>query len=119
MSRSLKKGPFIDPKLEAKIVAQAEGNKKSVIKTWSRASMISPDFVGQTIAVHNGNKFIPVYVTENMVVVKRRSGEVDVIPFYKSGKVWRVDQENTVTIGYGNNTVEEVVAEGNVTVTTF
>lgn len=58
-------------------------------------------------------------VTENMVVVKRRSGEVDVIPFYKSGKVWRVDQENTVTIGYGNNTVEEVVAEGNVTVTTF
>lgn len=62
MSRSLKKGPFIDPKLEAKVVAQAEGNKKSVIKTWSRASMISPDFVGQTIAVHNGNKFIPVYV---------------------------------------------------------
>ena len=58
---------FIDPKLEAKVVAQAEGNKKSVIKTWSRASMISPDFVGQTIAVHNGNKFIPVYVTENMV----------------------------------------------------
>ena len=67
MSRSLKKGPFIDPKLEAKVVAQAEGNKKAVIKTWSRASMISPDFVGQTIAVHNGNKFIPVYVTENMV----------------------------------------------------
>ena len=60
MSRSLKKGPFIDPKLEAKVVAQAEGNKKTVIKTWSRASMISP-------AVHNGNKFIPVYVTENMV----------------------------------------------------
>ena len=54
-------------------------------------------------------------VTDNMVVVKRRNGEVDVIPFYKSGKVWRVDQENTVTIGYGNNTVEEVVAEGNVT----
>ena len=51
MSRSLKKGPFIDPKLEAKVVAQAEGNNKSVIKTWSRASMISPDFVGQTIAV--------------------------------------------------------------------
>ena len=50
MSRSLKKGPFIDPKLEAKVVAQAESNKKNVIKTWSRASMISPDFVGQTIA---------------------------------------------------------------------
>ena len=67
MSRSLKKGPFIDPKLEAKVVAQAEGNKKAVIKTWSRAIMISPDFVGQTIAVHIGIKFIPVYVTENMV----------------------------------------------------
>ena len=67
MSRSLKKGPFIDPKLEAKVVAQAEGNKKAVIKTWSRASRSSPDFVGQTIAVHNGNNFIPVYVTENMV----------------------------------------------------
>ena len=67
MSRSLKKGPFIDPKLEAKIVAQAEGNKKSVIKTWSRASMISPDFVGQTIAVHNGRQHVPVYINENMV----------------------------------------------------
>lgn len=67
MSRSLKKGPFIDPKLEAKIVALTEGNKKAVVKTRSRASMISPDFVGQTVAVHNGNKFIPVYVTENMV----------------------------------------------------
>ena len=66
MSRSLKKGPYIDPKLEAKVIAAAEGTK-AVIKTWSRASMISPDFVGQTIAVHNGNKFIPVYVTENMV----------------------------------------------------
>ena len=119
MSRSLKKGPFIDPKLEAKVVAQAEGNKKSVIKTWSRASMISPDFVGQTIAVHNGNKFIPVYVTENMVVVKRRSGEVDVIPFCKEGNVWRIDQEHVVTIGYGNNTVEDSVADGDVTIMTF
>ena len=60
MSRSLKKGPYIEPKLEARVIAQNEGGKKSVIKTWSRASMISPDFVGQTIAVHNGNKFIPV-----------------------------------------------------------
>ena len=67
MSRSLKKGPYIEPKLESRVIAQNEGGKKSVIKTWSRASMISPDFVGQTIAVHNGNKFIPVYVTENMV----------------------------------------------------
>lgn len=67
MSRSLKKGPYIHWKLEKKVLAQAEKKKKSVIKTWSRASMISPDFVGQTIAVHNGNKFIPVYITENMV----------------------------------------------------
>ncbi|MFI3287676.1 MAG: 30S ribosomal protein S19 [Rikenellaceae bacterium] len=67
MSRSLKKGPYIFHKLEAKVLEQNESGKKSVIKTWSRASMISPDFVGHTIAVHNGNKFIPVYVTENMV----------------------------------------------------
>ena len=67
MSRSLKKGPFISLKLEKKVIAMNETNKKEVIKTWSRASMISPDFVGHTIAVHNGNKFIPVYITENMV----------------------------------------------------
>lgn len=67
MSRSLKKGPFIEFKLEKRVVEQSESGKKKVIKTWSRRSMISPDFVGQTIAVHNGNKFIPVYVTENMV----------------------------------------------------
>jgi len=67
MSRSLKKGPFIDFKLEKKVLTMNEGGKKSVIKTWARHSMISPDFVGHTIAVHNGNKFIPVYVTENMV----------------------------------------------------
>ena len=67
MSRSLKKGPFIDYKLEKRVLEATESGKKSVIKTWSRRSVISPDFVGQTIAVHNGNKFIPVYVTENMV----------------------------------------------------
>ena len=67
MSRSLKKGPYINLKLEKKINAMNESGKKTVVKTWSRASMISPDFVGHTIAVHNGNKFIPVYVTENMV----------------------------------------------------
>lgn len=67
MSRSLKKGPFIDIKLSKKIEDNIKSSKKTVVKTWSRRSMISPDFVGQTIAVHNGNKFIPVYVTENMV----------------------------------------------------
>lgn len=67
MSRSLKKGPYIDFNLEKKVLAMNEGGKKSVIKSWARASMISPDFIGHTVAVHNGNKFIPVYVTENMV----------------------------------------------------
>ncbi|MBN1414521.1 MAG: 30S ribosomal protein S19 [Bacteroidales bacterium] len=67
MSRSLKKGPFIEYKLEKRILNMNKSGKKSVIKTWSRRSVISPDFVGHTIAVHNGNKFIPVYVTENMV----------------------------------------------------
>lgn len=67
MSRSLKKGPFIDFKLERRVLGMNEANKKSVVKTWARASVISPDFVGHTIAVHNGNKFIPVYITENMV----------------------------------------------------
>jgi len=67
MSRSLKKGPYIHYKLEKRVIESQAAAKKSVIKTWSRASIISPDFVGVTIAVHNGNKFIPVYVTENMV----------------------------------------------------
>ena len=67
MSRSLKKGPFIAYKLERRILALNEKNAKQALKTWSRASVISPDFVGHTINVHNGNKFIPVYITENMV----------------------------------------------------
>jgi len=67
MSRSLKKGPYVDFKLEDKINKMNSSNKKQVIKTWARRSTISPVFVGHTIAVHNGNKFIPVYITENMV----------------------------------------------------
>ncbi|MBC7382586.1 MAG: 30S ribosomal protein S19 [Bacteroidia bacterium] len=67
MARSLKKGPFVEVKLEKKVFAMNDNKKKSVIKTWSRRSMITPDFVGHTFAVHNGSKFIPVYVTENMV----------------------------------------------------
>ena len=67
MSRSLKKGPFADAELLKKVDAMNAGGQKSVIKTWSRRSTIFPSFVGHTIAVHNGNKFIPVYVTENMV----------------------------------------------------
>jgi small subunit ribosomal protein S19 len=67
MSRSLKKAPFVHYKLMKRVDEAQEGQKKSVIKTWSRSSTITPDFVGLTIAVHNGNKFIPVFVTENMV----------------------------------------------------
>jgi small subunit ribosomal protein S19 len=68
MARSISKGPYVDAKLEKKVTAIADGKaKKGVVKTWSRRSTITPDFVGQTFAVHNGNKFIPVYVTEFMV----------------------------------------------------
>ena len=67
MSRSLKKGPYVDFKLEKKINVANSSNKKQVIKTWARRSTISPLFVGHTFAVHNGNKFIPVFVSENMV----------------------------------------------------
>ena len=67
MSRSAKKGPFIDDHLTKKIDAMNQINDKKVVRTWSRRSTIHPDFVGHTIAVHNGRKFIPVYVTENMV----------------------------------------------------
>ncbi len=67
MSRSLKKPPFVHYKLMQRVIEAQSSQKKAVIKTWSRASMITPEFVGLTIAVHNGNKFIPVYVTENMV----------------------------------------------------
>jgi small subunit ribosomal protein S19 len=67
MTRSVKKGPFIDFKLEKRVLEMNENGKKTVLKTWSRRSVISPDFVGHTVAVHNGSKFIPVYVTENMV----------------------------------------------------
>ncbi|MBI5878333.1 MAG: 30S ribosomal protein S19 [Chloroflexi bacterium] len=67
MGRSLKKGPFIDPKLVKKIDALNARNDKKVIKTWSRASQISPEMVGHTIAVHDGRRHVPIYVTENMV----------------------------------------------------
>jgi small subunit ribosomal protein S19 len=67
MSRSLKKPPFVHYKLNQRVEQAQSSGKKSVIKTWSRASTITPDFVGLTIAVHNGKTFIPVYVTENMV----------------------------------------------------
>ena len=67
MGRSVKKGPFTDTHLEAKMAVLNAANEKKVVRTWSRRSTILPEFVGHTIAVHNGKKFVPVYVTENMV----------------------------------------------------
>ena len=67
MGRSLKKGPFADPKLLAKVEALNDGGKKTIIKTWSRRSTIFPSFIGHTLAVHDGRKHVPVFVTENMV----------------------------------------------------
>jgi len=67
MARSVKKGPFVDDHLMKKIMELNKRGEKKVIKTWSRRSTITPDFIGHTIAVHNGNKFVPVYITENMV----------------------------------------------------
>ena len=67
MSRSLKKGPYIDERLITTLEAMNESGDKKVVKTWRRRSTIAPEFVGHTLAVHNGNKFIPVYITENMV----------------------------------------------------
>ncbi|MBI5674704.1 MAG: 30S ribosomal protein S19 [Nitrospirae bacterium] len=67
MPRSLKKGPFVEAKLQKRILAMNENNDRKLFKTWSRRSTVTPDFIGHTIAVHNGRKFIPVYITENMV----------------------------------------------------
>ena len=67
MSRSLKKGPFVDTSLLEKVESMNRANEKKVVKTWSRRSTVIPEMVGHTMAVHNGKKFIPVYVTENMV----------------------------------------------------
>ena len=67
MPRSVKKGPYLDAKLLEKVAKQNESGRKKVIKTWARRSMISPEFVGHTLAIHNGKKFLPIFITENMV----------------------------------------------------
>ena len=67
MARSVKKGPFVDARLLMRVHAMNEKKEKRVLKTWSRSSTVTPDFVGHTLAVHNGNKFVPVYISENMV----------------------------------------------------
>jgi len=81
MSRSLKKGPFIDQKLLKKIVAMNQSGNKRVIKTWARRSTISPEMVGHTLAVHNGKQFIPVYISENMV--GHKVGEFSITRVYR------------------------------------
>jgi len=81
MSRSLKKGPFIDVHLLEKVEAMNQASEKKVIKTWSRRSTVVPEMVGHTIAVHNGKKFIPVYITENMV--GQKLGEFAPTRFFK------------------------------------
>ena len=81
MSRSLKKGPFVEARLLGRVQTMNKANEKKVLKTWSRASVIFPDFIGHTVAVYNGKKHIPVYVTENMV--GHRLGEFSPTPTYR------------------------------------
>ena len=99
MTRSLKKGPFIDEKLFAKIEAMNNTGEKRVSKTWARRSTISPEFVGHTLAVHNGNKFIPIFITENGV-----DDSQDVLrPRYileHLHALWKVMNENSMVEGY-------------------
>ena len=93
MARSLKKGPFIDDHLLKKIFTFNESGEKKVIKTWSRRSTISPEFVGHTIAIHNGNKFIPVYITENMV--GHKLGEFSPTRTYRGHAGQRLTERST------------------------
>ena len=93
MARSLKKGYFIYFKLQRKIDVLNKAGQKKVIKTWSRASTITPEFVGHTIAVHNGNKFIPVYVSENMV--GHKLGEFSPTRIYRGHSGHRKDQKSS------------------------
>lgn len=90
MARSLRKGPYVYYKLQRKVDALNDSGKKKVVKTWSRSSMITPDFVGHTIAVHNGKQFIPVYVTENMV--GHRLGEFAPTRTFRSHAMGRKDK---------------------------
>ena len=97
MGRSIKKGPYVDHNLEDKVSALVKSNKKTVIKTWSRRSTIIPDFVGHTFAVHNGNKFIPVYITENMV--GHKLGEFAPTRIFKSHSSKKIETETGAPAG--------------------
>ena len=81
MGRSTKKGPYIDEKLQKKMLKLNQSGEKKVVKTWARASMITPDFVGHTIAIHNGKKFLPIFITEQMV--GHRLGEFSPTRFFR------------------------------------
>lgn len=94
MARSIKKGPYIDEKLQKKIEALNKTNQKKVVKTWARRSTITPDFVGHTLAVHNGNKFIPVFINENMV--GHKLGEFAPTRIFR-GHAEKGDRKTTIT----------------------
>src|SRR5712672_1373344 len=99
MSRSLKKGPFTDDHLAKKVAAMNDKNEKKVLRTWSRRSTILPDFIGHTLAVHNGRKFIPVYVTENMV--GRKLGEFAPTRLFKGHTTKVAEKAAAVAPGAG------------------
>src|SRR5881394_4566300 len=96
MGRSVKKGPYVEPSLMVKIQALNDKNEKKVFKTWSRRSTITPDFVGHTLAVHNGNKFVPVYVSENMV--GHKLGEFSPTRLFR-GHSGKLSADKTATLG--------------------
>jgi len=98
MARSVKKGPFVDARLLGRIQAMNEKREKRVLKTWSRASTVTPDFVGHTLAVHNGNKFVPVYVTENMV--GHKLGEFSPTRMFR-GHSGKLSADKTATLAGG------------------
>jgi small subunit ribosomal protein S19 len=95
MARSVKKGPYIDEKLMSKVDVLNKTNSKKVIKTWARRSTIPPDFVGHTIAIHNGNKFIPVFITENMV--GHKLGEFAPTRIFRGHSGKKVDKSSKVS----------------------
>lgn len=95
MSRSTKKGPYIDEKLFAKILKLNEKSEKKVVKTWARASMIAPEFVGHTLSIHNGRKFTPIYITEQMV--GHRLGEFAPTRFFKGHGQAHTKEANALT----------------------
>jgi small subunit ribosomal protein S19 len=98
MARSVKKGPFVDERLLARVHDMNTKKEKRVLKTWSRASTVTPDFVGHTLAVHNGNKFVPVYISENMV--GHKLGEFSPTRLFR-GHSGKLSADKATTLGAG------------------